>query len=197
MTTVMRRMIAPLPPLLPLPSQAATKGSHASSTTAASAQAVAAVAAAWCSGLRQGAVAAASRMPSLTPAFCVVLVRKLTVCYTWHRNGPSLWNSGRNSRFRRIPEKIILPWNDLILMCVPRNLKLSAETRGFRKIRPGRNRNKQRNTQPRLPAIDWLPRHIESILKRALNCSFLPQLVANKGRGHGHGPLPPPQKKPN
>ena len=110
--------------------------------------------------------------------------------------GPSLQNSGQNSRFCRILEQINLAlWNDLILMCVPRNLKLSVETRGFRKIRPGRNRNKQRNTQPRLPAIDWLPRHIESILKRALNCSFLPQLVANKGRGHGHGPLPPPQKK--
>jgi hypothetical protein len=78
--TTMRRMIGPPLPTLPLPSQAVTKGRHASSATAASAQAVAAVAAAWCSGLQRGAEAAASRMPSPAPAFCVVLVRKLNVC---------------------------------------------------------------------------------------------------------------------
>ncbi len=47
--------------------------------------AVAAVEAAWCSGLRWGVEAAASRMPSLTPAFCVVLVHRLHVCFMWHR----------------------------------------------------------------------------------------------------------------
>ncbi len=62
--TMMRRMIGPPPPLLPLPSQAVTKGRHTSSATAASDQAVVAVAAARCSGLRRGAEAAASRMPS-------------------------------------------------------------------------------------------------------------------------------------
>jgi len=89
------------PPPLLLPSQAVTKGRHASSATAASAQAVAAVGAALCSGLEQSAEAAARRMPSLTPACCVVLVHKLNVCFTWQ----------------------ILPLNDLIPMCVPRNLK--------------------------------------------------------------------------
>jgi hypothetical protein len=99
--TTMRRMIGPPPPPLLLPSQAVTKGRHASSATAASAQAVAAVGAARCSGLEQSAEAAARRMPSLTPACCVVLVHKLNVCFTWQ----------------------ILPLNDLIPMCVPRNLK--------------------------------------------------------------------------
>ena len=87
-------LLDPLPPpLLPLPSQAATKGRHyhASSATANSAQAWTAVPAAWqCSGLRRGTVAAGSRMPSLKPDFCVVLVCKPNLCYTWHRKGPSL-----------------------------------------------------------------------------------------------------------
>jgi hypothetical protein len=47
------------------------------------------------------AVAADSRMPSLTPAFFCFL---LNVCYTWHRipcfMGPSIWNSGQ------IPESV-------------------------------------------------------------------------------------------
>ena len=121
--TRMRRMIGPPPPPLPLPSQAVTKGRHASSATAASAQAVAAVAAARCSGLQQSAEAAASRMPSLTPAFSVVLVHKLNVCYTCHRMQYSrILPSGipDSGGFRN---KLILPWNDLIPMCVPRNLK--------------------------------------------------------------------------
>jgi len=47
-------------------------------------------------------------MPSLTRAFCVVLVHTLNVFYTWHRKGPSLQKSGRNVGFRRIPEQINL-----------------------------------------------------------------------------------------
>jgi hypothetical protein len=46
--------------------------------------------------------------------------------------------------------KLILPWNDLIPTCVPRNRKSSAEFRGFRKMRPVRNRNTKRNAHPSL-----------------------------------------------
>ena len=44
--------------------------------------------------------------------------------------------------------KLILPWNDLIPTCVPRNWRNSVEVRGFRKMRPGRNRNTTRNAHP-------------------------------------------------
>jgi hypothetical protein len=47
--------------------------------------------------------------------------------------------------------KLILPWNDLISTSVQRNWKLSAEFRGFRKMRPFRNRNIKWNAQPKPP----------------------------------------------
>ena len=74
-------------------------------------RAVAAVVAAWCSGLRWGVEAAASRMPSLTPAFCVVLVHRLHVCYMWHRMQYSRVLPSRipaGSGFCWIPEQINL-----------------------------------------------------------------------------------------
>jgi hypothetical protein len=105
---------------------------------------VAAVEAAWCSGLRWGVEAAASRMPSLTPAFCVVLVHRLHVCYMWHRMQysrvlPSRIPAGipDSVGFRN---KLILPWNDLIPTCDPGNRKKSVEFGGFWKMRPVRNR---------------------------------------------------------
>ena len=45
--------------------------------------------------------------------------------------------------------KLILPWNDLIPTCVPTESGNAAEFRGFRKMRPGRNRNTKRNAHPR------------------------------------------------
>jgi hypothetical protein len=46
--------------------------------------------------------------------------------------------------------KLILPWNGLIPMCVPRNSADSAGKNEFRKMRPGRNRNRKRNARPSL-----------------------------------------------
>jgi hypothetical protein len=93
-------------------SHAVTRGRHASSATATSAQALAAVAAARYSGLGWNVVAAASRMPLLTPVFCVDLVHKLNVCYTWHRmqyfQGYFPPELRLNSGFQRIPKQIIL-----------------------------------------------------------------------------------------
>ena len=116
MKTTSRMIVPPLPPPLPPPSQAATTGHNASYATTASAQAVATVAATRHSGLGQDAVAAARRMPSLTPAFCVNFTLKLNVCYSWHRmqyfQGSFPPNSGwipDSDRFRNI---LILPWND-------------------------------------------------------------------------------------
>jgi len=44
--------------------------------------------------------------------------------------------------------KLILPWNDLILMCVPAESENAAEFRGFRKMTPDRNRNTKWNAHP-------------------------------------------------
>ena len=46
--------------------------------------------------------------------------------------------------------KEILPGNDLILTCVPTESGNAVEFRGFRKMRPGRNRNTKRNAHPRV-----------------------------------------------
>ena len=40
--------------------------------------------------------------------------------------------------------KLILPWNDLILTFVLTESRNAAKFRGFRKMTPGRNRNKKR-----------------------------------------------------
>ena len=45
--------------------------------------------------------------------------------------------------------KLILPWNDLILTCVPTESRNAAEFCGFQKMTPGRNRNRKRNAHPR------------------------------------------------
>ena len=60
--------------------------------------------------------------------------------------------------------KLILPWNDLIRTCVPQNSVDSAEKRGFRKMRPGRNRNTKRNAHQRLHGVGGRP--VEAILTR-------------------------------
>ena len=44
--------------------------------------------------------------------------------------------------------KLILSWNDLILTCVPTESGNAAKFRGFRKMLPGRYRNKKRNAHP-------------------------------------------------
>ena len=117
MTTLTRRMIAPLPPLLPPPSQTApTPGRHASSVTAASAQAVAAVVAAWRSSLRWGAVrySSSSKQNAIddTCFFHVFLVHQLNVCYMWHRMPYFLGPFHRIPDYGRFRNKSILPWND-------------------------------------------------------------------------------------
>ena len=53
--------------------------------------------------------------------------------------------------------KLILPWNDLIRTCVPQNSVDSAEKSGFRKMRPGRNRNTKRNAHQRLRVVGGRP----------------------------------------
>jgi len=60
--------------------------------------------------------------------------------------------------------KLILPWNDLIRTCVPQNSVDSAEKSGFRKMRPGRNRNTKRNAHQRLHGVGGRP--VEAILAR-------------------------------
>jgi len=45
--------------------------------------------------------------------------------------------------------KLILPWNDLIPMCVPAESGNAAEFRGSQKMTPGRNQNRKRNAHPR------------------------------------------------
>jgi len=45
--------------------------------------------------------------------------------------------------------KLILPWNDLIPICVPTESGNAAEFRGFWKMTPGMNRNTKRNAHPR------------------------------------------------
>ena len=97
---------------------AATAGSHASSATTASDQAVAAVAAAPCSGLRRGVVAATadSRMPSLTPFFSYLLSKCLLHSAQntmFHGSFPP--DSGRILGSEGIRNKLFLPWNDLTL----------------------------------------------------------------------------------
>jgi len=42
--------------------------------------------------------------------------------------------------------KLILPWNDLIPACVSTESRNAAELRGFRKMTPGRNRNRKKCT---------------------------------------------------
>ena len=65
------------------------------------------------SGLRWCKVAAAadSRMPSLTPAFCVVLVCKLNVCHTWQRMqcllSECLLHVAQNTMSRVLPSGIL------------------------------------------------------------------------------------------
>jgi hypothetical protein len=51
---------------------------------------------------------------------CCFLVRKLNVCYTWHRMPPEFRSEFLSPEFRT---KLILPWNDLIPTCVPRNFR--------------------------------------------------------------------------
>jgi uncharacterized membrane protein YgcG len=70
----------------------------------------------------------------------------LNVHYTWHRI---------HHRVSFPPEfrsNLILPWNDLIPMCVPPESGNSAENPEFRKMRTGINRNTGRNAQPRVAA---------------------------------------------
>ena len=123
---------------------ATTTGCNTSSAAIASDQAVAAVATARSSGLRQGVVAAAAdnRMPSLTPVFsCLLSECSLHVAQNTMFHGSFPPDPGRipdsgfripdsggfripeDSRFRRIPDKLVLPWNDLIPTCLPRNPK--------------------------------------------------------------------------
>jgi hypothetical protein len=67
------------------------------------------------------------------------------------KNGSTVWYCGRGHgsfppEFR---SKLILPWNDLILTCVPPESGNFAENPEFRKMRTGINRNTNRNAQPR------------------------------------------------
>jgi hypothetical protein len=80
------------------------------------------------------------------------------------KNGSTIWYCGRGHgsfppefRIRNsgsgIPgpefrSKLILPWNDLIPMCVPPESGNSAENPEFRKMRTRINRNTGRNAQP-------------------------------------------------
>ncbi len=63
--------------------------------------------------------------------------------------GPSLRNSGSGIPGPEFWSKLILPWKDLIPMCVPPESGNSAENPEFRKMRTGINRNTGRNAQPR------------------------------------------------
>jgi hypothetical protein len=63
--------------------------------------------------------------------------------------GPSLRNSGSGIPGPEFRSKLILPWNDLIPMCVPPE----SEIPQFRKMRTGINRNTSRNAQPSLQYI--------------------------------------------
>ena len=47
--------------------------------------------------------------------------------------------------------KLILPWNDLIPTCVPTESGNAAEFRGFRKMTPSRNRNRNG-----MHILDWI-----------------------------------------
>jgi hypothetical protein len=71
------------------------------------------------------------------------------------KNGSTIWYCERS---RVLPSgipgpefwsKLILPWNDLIPMCVPPESGNSAENPEFRKMRTGINRNTGRNAHPR------------------------------------------------
>ena len=71
------------------------------------------------------------------------------------KNGSTIWYCERS---RVLPSgipgpefrsKLILPWNDLIPMCVPPE----SEIPQFRKMRTGINRNTSRNAQPSLQYI--------------------------------------------
>jgi hypothetical protein len=63
--------------------------------------------------------------------------------------GPSLRNSGSGIPDMEFRSKLILPWNDLILTCVPRNSGNAAEYPEFHKMRTGINRNTKQNAHPR------------------------------------------------
>jgi len=108
----------------------------AASTAAATAvAAAAAVTAARRSGLRRGAVAAAvdSRIPSLF---------LLNVRYTWHKIPVHLSFPPDSDRIPSDFGQINLALEDLIPTCVPRDLTESAESGGFRSMRPVRNGKK-------------------------------------------------------
>ena len=64
--------------------------------------------------------------------------------------GPSLQNSRSGIPDPEFWSKLILPWNDLIPTCVPRNSKNSAKYPKFRKMRTGINWNTKRNAHPRV-----------------------------------------------
>ena len=84
--------------------------------------------------------------------YTIFLFFLLNVRYTWHRihhvKGPSLRNSGSGIPDPEFRSKLILPWNDLIMMCVPPESGNSAENPEFRKMRTGINRTGRNNAQP-------------------------------------------------
>jgi hypothetical protein len=63
--------------------------------------------------------------------------------------GPSLQNSGSGIPDQEFRGILILPWNDLIPTCVPRNSRNSAEYPEFWKMRTRINRNPKQNAHPR------------------------------------------------
>ena len=88
---------------------ATTAGCLASSAATASDQAVAAARRSN-SDVQRGMVAPAAdfRIPSLTPVFLCFLSECSLHVTEYHVKGPSLWNSGRDSGFCRIPEQLNL-----------------------------------------------------------------------------------------
>ena len=87
-----------------------------------------------------------------------ILFFLLNVRYMWHRihqvKGPSLRNSRSGIPDPEFRSKLILPWNDLIPMCVPPESGNSAANPEFRKMRTGINWNTGRNAQP---SPQWQP----------------------------------------
>ncbi len=119
------------------------------------------------SGSSGGRLAAGCRSSSKQNAIadtcflCCFLVRKLNVCYTWHRMPPEFRPEFLSLEFLS-PEfrtKLILPWNDLIPMCVPRNSGNSADYPEFRKMRTRINRNTGQNAQPSPNPHPLFPSH--------------------------------------
>jgi hypothetical protein len=85
--------------------------------------------------------------------------------------------------------KLILPWNDFLTpTCVQRNWQNSAEFRGFRKMRSGRNRNTKRNAHPsrqRLLACRCRRRRLPSLTRQRPPLPALDVAAATNTDGGG------------